>query len=215
MPMKLSNFVLPTLLLGVSACQSVDMQRVQEINPFKRNQDAAPAPVRTGDTSGSPPPATTPAAKPAPAAPARASYQVPRGGDSTISFSMAGCLDGCPIVNVMIDPDNYWQRVAPEGSKTGQGRAKLYDDVSNAFQAQGFYLFQGELNIMPGNEATCSDYQPGGQVFYVSLSRNNGHRTINFDSGCAGSASADGAADAINALVGITDYMDVVSGTAK
>jgi hypothetical protein len=214
-PMKLSYLAVPSLLLGLSACQSVDVQRVQEMNPFKRNQEAAPAPVRTGDTSGSPPPAATPTAKPAIAPPARVNYQVPRGGDNTISFSMAGCLDGCPIVNVMIDPDNYWQRVAPEGSKTGQGRAKLYDDIANAFQAQGFYLFQGELNIMPGNEATCSDYQPGGQVFYVSLSRNSGHRIINFDSGCAGSASADGAADAVNTLVGITDYMDVVSGAAK
>jgi hypothetical protein len=128
---------------------------------------------------------------------------------------MAGCLEGCPIVNVMIDPDNYWQRVAPEGSKTGQGRARLYDDIANAFQAQGFYAFQGALDIMPGNSALCSDYQPGGQVFYVSLSRNNGNRVINFDSGCAGSASADGAADAINSLVSITDFMDVVSGPAK
>lgn len=215
MPMNIPSFALPVVLLATSACASVDIDRVQEINPFKRNQETAPAPVRSGETSGTPPAVPAPAAPDPTATSPRASYQVPRGGDNTISFSMAGCLDGCPIVNVMIDPDNYWQRVAPEGSRTGQGRTRLYDDVANSFQAQGFYNFQGDLNIMPGNAALCSDYQPGGQVFYMSLSRNSGHRTINFDSGCAGSASADGAADAINALVGITDFMDVVSGSAK
>jgi hypothetical protein len=46
-PIKLSTLALPSLLIAASACQSVDMERVQEINPFKRNQAEAPAPVRT------------------------------------------------------------------------------------------------------------------------------------------------------------------------
>jgi hypothetical protein len=220
-------------LVLLAGCATVNerVSKTLENNPFTKKKDEAPVvstpaptppstPTTTTTTTRTSTPSqttsstrtsTTRTSTPRVTAPA---YSVPTGGPNTFSLSVSSCLSGCEIVNVMIDPDNYWQRTATGATTKGQSRARMYDDVANAFQAQGFYAFQGQLDILPGNDKTCSDYAPGGQVFFLSMSRNSGQRIVNYDTGCAGSASADAAADAINTLVQITDYMEVVSGNA-
>jgi hypothetical protein len=205
----MKTMALPFIALAVlAACQSGDLGRVSEMNPFRRAAPAArePAPIRAGDVNSERPPA------PIAALPTGPAYEIPRGGENTISLSVTGCAVGCSVVNVMLDPDSYWQRKAPEDNTTGRGRAELYDTVANVFQANGFYAVRGAVNIMPENTDLCPDYQAGGQVFFMSLSRNSANRTIAFDTGCAGSATADAAADAINTLINVSDYMDIVSG---
>lgn len=181
-----------------------------DVNPFGKSATAEPKPVKTPapieDRTGA-------LSEMQVGKPAKPSYAVPKGGPNTLSLSVSPCVTDCEIVNVMLDPDNYWQRTSSDAVTTGQGRTGLYDDVSNAFQAQGFYAFQGALSINKGSEKTCPEHEAGGQAFYLSLSRNNGTRTVTFDTGCAGSASADGAADAINTLVTIGDYMAIVDGS--
>lgn len=188
-------------LLAVAGCTTTDMDRIKEYNPFKTSD--APAEIVTAPTETS-----APNSSPA----ATSGYELPLGGENTFSLSVTGCLDGCPVVNVMLDPDNYWQRTIQNEVTSAEARKGLYDDVTNVFLAQGFYAFKGTLDIMPGNDATCPVYEPGGQIFFISLARNNAQRRVNFDTGCQGTASADAAADAINGIVEIRDYMDIVSG---
>ncbi len=201
-----------------------NIEKIRQSNPLKNfgKKKKDPAPVTTGQTSGQTEAQTdvetgrqtseTAQTVPAVSAPSSTGYDMPVGGANTISLSVSSCINGCPVVNVLLDPDNYWQRSAPEGVTSGQGREGLYNEVSNIFQAEGFYTFRGELDIIKGNQSTCSDYQAGGQAFFISLSRNNARRRINFDTGCAGSASADAAADAINSLIEVRDFMSVING---
>lgn len=197
-------------LFGFAACQSVDTDRIREFNPFKPRTEA-PAPIRTGDAARKPatPTPSTPVANAPAALPPRL------GGPDTVGIVVASCVKGCPAVTVLLDPDNYWQRTASGSQTTGNGRANLYADVLSAFAAQGFYGFEGGLNIVEGNRQLCPDYQPGGQLYRLSLSRKGGYRNIQFDTGCVGSPSADGAADAINAMAGISDFVNIVSGTGR
>ncbi|MEZ5997976.1 MAG: hypothetical protein R3B98_04720 [Hyphomonas sp.] len=195
----LTAAALPVLALALSACET----DLGQYNPLASRAPAEPA-------------VTTPAAtteEPAVLPSASIDYDMPVGGPDTISLSVTACLDGCPVVNVLLDPDNYWQRTAEEGVISGQGRDGLYNEVSAAFQSQGFYAFQGTLDILKGNDLTCPDYYDASQVFFINLARNDTSRRINFDAACGGSASADGAADAINTLVTMRDFMDIVSGT--
>lgn len=197
----------------LAGCTTADYERVRDMNPFNTTEtgDAAPA-----ETEGAPIEDKTGELSEAqvgkPAEPAATSYVIPAGGPNTFSLSVSSCLDGCEVVNVMVDPDNYWQRTSADAVISGQGRDGLYDDVTNAFQAQGFYAFQGKLDITPGSEKTCPDHEAGGQAFFMSMSRNSGNRVVTYDSGCAGSASADAAADAINTVITISDYMAIVDG---
>lgn len=197
-----------------------NIEKMRQSNPLKnfgkKKEDQAP--VTTGQTSGeTDAPAASQISEPkqtaaSPTAPSSVDYDMPIGGANTISLSVSSCISGCPVVNVLLDPDNYWQRTAPEGVTSGQGREGLYNEVSNIFQAEGFYTFRGKLDIIEGNQSTCSDYQAGGQAFFISLSRNNARRRINFDTGCEGSASADAAADAINSIINVRDFMAVING---
>jgi hypothetical protein len=191
----------------LAGCSSTNLGKA---NPFGKSASETPKTVKTPapivDRTGTL--SETQVGKPA-----HPSYVVPKGGPNTFSLSVSPCVSDCEIVNVMLDPDNYWQRTSSDSVTTGQGRAGLYDDVTNAFQAQGFYAFQGALKITEGSEKTCPNHEANGQAFYISLSRNSGARTVTFDTGCAGSASADGAADAINTLVTIGDYMAIVDGS--
>ena len=201
----LKSLTLTAALVALTACETADFERMNPLKP-RTTAEGPAAPIRDGDV------AERPVAAPSDATNASVGYEMPVGGENTFSLSVTGCLDSCPVVNVLLDPDNYWQRTAPEGVISGQGRDKLYDDVTNLFQAQGFYALKGQINILPGYDALCSDYAEPGQVFYISMSRNSGRRQLNFDTGCAGSAAADGAADAINGLIGLPEYMDIVSG---
>lgn len=191
-----------TALLGVAGCTTTDIDRMKEMNPFQDTE--APTETVTEDPDVT---ETT-----APTAPVSTAYELPLGGENTFSLAVTGCLDDCPVVNVLLDPDNYWQRTVQNEVISAQGRNGLYDDVTNVFLAQGFYAFKGTLDILPGNDATCPTHEADGQLFYFSLSRNGSQRRINFDTGCQGTASADAAADAINGIVEIRDYMDIVSG---
>ncbi|MCA8901176.1 MAG: hypothetical protein KDA53_07980 [Hyphomonas sp.] len=182
--------LLPGLLLALAACETAGL------GPSAPREAAD---ITIIDTS-----APLPAGLP--------DYDLPLGGPDTISLSVVPCADGCPVTNVLIDPDNYWQRTAVDGVTSGDGTDGLYDRIAAAFEAQGFYLFEGTLDIEGGNAATCPDYYEAGQIFYISLSREGASRRINFDAACGGSASADGAADAINTLVQMRDFMDIVSG---
>lgn len=186
--------------LALTGCNTTDIDRMKDMNPFKTQ---APADIETEQTD---------TAANTPAAPVPARYELPLGGENTFSLAVTGCLDGCPVVNVMLDPDNYWQRTIQNDVTSAASRKGLYDEVTNVFLSQGFYAFKGTLDIVPGNDATCPTHEAGGQIFFVSLARNGSQRRINFDTGCQGTASADAAADAINGIVGIRDYMDIVSG---
>ncbi|MGH1421424.1 MAG: hypothetical protein ACRBEQ_06370 [Hyphomonas sp.] len=190
-----------TALLGVAGCTTTDMDRMKEMNPFKASD--TPAEIVTEDTGT--PDTTAPTVT-------TGSYELPLGGENTFSLAVTGCVEDCPVVNVLLDPDNYWQRTVQNEVTSAAGRKGLYDDVTNVFLAQGFYAFKGTLDIMPGNDATCPTHEAGGQIFYFSLARNGSQRRVNFDTGCQGTASADAAADAINGIVEIRDYMDIVSG---
>jgi len=209
----LAAAALPVLAVALSACQSRDLGKY---NPLSARMPSGSGPAASTPAAptvaepAAPAVSDVPAAAPAPSA---TGYQLPMGGPNTISMSVTSCAEGCPVVNVLLDPDNYWQRTADDGVISGQGRDGLYNEVANAFQAQGFYAFQGTLDIMKGDERTCPDYYDAGQIFFINLARNSASRRINFDSACGGSASADGAADAINKLVSLRDFMDIVSGT--
>lgn len=176
---------------------SAGVKQVQKINPFKGEENGETTQTKQNQT-------VTPA-------PASGSYQLPTGGTNTFSFSIANCST-CPYTNVMVDPDNYWQRRDSKSAVSGQGRVGLYNDVTNAFQAQGFYAFQGEVNIRPGNSELCPSHKSGAQSFQISMKRNSGARLVYFDGGCSGSASADGAAAAINSVIGISDFAAIVAG---
>ncbi|MEZ5947134.1 MAG: hypothetical protein R3C13_14350 [Hyphomonas sp.] len=202
MKRTLTAAALPLLALALSACET----DLGQYNPLATRAPAEPAVTAPAEPAA---PAEEPDVLPSEAI----DYDMPVGGPNTISLSVTSCLDGCPVVNVLLDPDNYWQRTAEDGVISGQGRDGLYDDVGNTFQSQGFYAFQGTLDILEGNPSTCPDYYDAGQIFFINLARNSASRRINFDSACGGSASADGAADAINTLVSMRDFMDIVSGT--
>ena len=209
----LAAAALPALALALSACQSRDLGKYNPLNARMPSSTAPAANAPAAPAAAEPAaPVVSDAPAPAPAV-ATSGYQLPVGGPNTISLSVTSCAEGCPVVNVLLDPDNYWQRTADDGVISGQGRDGLYNEVSDAFQAQGFYAFQGTLDIMKGDERTCPDYYDAGQIFFINLARNSASRRINFDSACGGSASADGAADAINKLVSLRDFMDIVSGT--
>lgn len=153
------------------------------------------------------------AAKPAPLQPIPdPAYALPPSGPDTLSLAVTGCFDGCPVVSVLLDPDGYWQRTAPEGNTSGKASDGLYDQLTTLFAAQGFYAFEGRLDLVKENTPLCTTHEAGGQVFFLGLARSGTSRQINYDTGCAGSSSADAAADAINALVGVAEYMDIVSG---
>lgn len=195
-------FTLAILALGASitsACAS--------LAPPNRAPEAA-APIIAGST-------TTRAESAAPAAIPEPAFQLPAGGPDTVGLAVTGCIDGCPVVSVLIDPDGYWQRTSPDGDTSGQAEPGVYDIVTDIFTTEGLYAFEGRLDLVPANRELCPDHEPGGQVFFLSLAREGSTRRINFDSGCAGSAAADAAASAINALIGVDAYMDIVSGPSE
>ncbi len=184
------------LALTVAACTVLP--------PPTRTPEAA-APITEGVTTARP---KIPVAVSIP----EPSFSLPDGGPDTLGLAVTGCFTGCPVVSVMIDPDGYWQRMSPDGDTSGQAEPATYAALDDIFAAQGLYAFEGRLDLVPENAALCPDHQPGGQVFFMSLARKGSSRRINFDSGCAGSAAADAAASAINALIGVEAYMDIVSG---
>lgn len=211
-----------TALLLVAGCEttnagieqvrkttSAGVKQVQKVNPFRNKDEEAQTSQTTTTTTTTSTRTTLASTRTASAL----NYQIPTGGPNTFSFAITNC-DACPFTNVMIDPDNYWQRRDSKGVIGGQGRAGLYNDVTNAFQAQGFYYFEGAIDIVPSNTELCPTQVGSGQTFHISMRRNNGARKVIFDASCAGSASAEGAAEGINTVIGITDFADIVSGAA-
>ena len=185
-----------TLALAATACTTL---------PPPTRPPEAGAPIKMGVTTARPD-TVAPPAIPEPG------FKLPDGGPDTIGLAVTGCFNGCPVVSVLIDPDGYWQRTSPDGDTSGQADPALYAAVSDVFAAQGLYAFEGRLDLVPENAPLCPDHEPEGQVFFFSLAREGSSRRINFDSGCAGSAAADAAASAINALIAVEAYMDIVSG---
>lgn len=135
----------------------------------------------------------------------------PLGGDNTISISVANCFN-CPMVNVLIDPDGYWQRSEGDGVITGQADPGLYNAIVQSVAAGGLYSWPERVDIIPAVQATCPDHAGKGQLFFMGLSLAGQRRQTVFDAGCAGSNYADQAANAINQVSRITPFQDILSG---
>ena len=145
--------------------------------------------------------------------PGSAAYELPLGGDDTISLSKTDCVDGCPVVSVLLDPDDYWQRSAPDSAYSGIGREGFYDSVAMIFEAEGFYDREHPVDILKDNPDTCPQYLEPGEVYFINLARAGiGHR-INYDSACTGSAEALRAQNATEALAGLPDLTHIFEGT--
>ncbi len=167
----------------------------------------SPAPIVIGEADSRPAQAASSASRlPQP------DFDVPEGGPDTVGLAVAGCLEGCTSISVLLDPDNSWQRTGPEGTITGQSRKGLHTAVVDALRANGLHLITDRLDILPGNSPVCPEYTEGGQVIQFALAEAGSLRQIVFDTGCAGSASATAARDAVNALVVISELMDILAG---
>ena len=139
---------------------------------------------------------------------------LPLGGPHTISISVMYCTQNCPIVNVMLDPDNYWQRTSEDGAYSGTGPDGLYSAVSNAFLAQGFDDASGILHVTKDNTIACPQYLERGRIYKIRLGRGAGiGQLINYDSACYGSLDAVRAKNATDALAGLTDLTHIFDGT--
>jgi len=144
-----------------------------------------------------------------------AAYELPTGGPESISISVMDCeMGGCPVVNVLLDPDNYWQRTAEDGAYSGIAPGDLYASVKAAFEDQGFNDTGSMLDITKDNPALCPQYLQRGRVYQIHLGRGDkpGQR-IDYDSGCSGSLDARRAEFVIEALAELSDLTHIFEGT--
>ena len=142
-------------------------------------------------------------------------YELPTGGPDSISLSIMDCeACGCPVVNVLLDPDNYWQRTAEDGAYSGIAPSDLYASVKAAFEGQGFDDTGSVLDITKANPAACPQYLQRGRVYYIHLGRGGapGQR-IDYDTGCSGSLDARRAEFVIGALAELSDLSHIFEGT--
>jgi len=143
-----------------------------------------------------------------------AAYDLPTGGPESISIAVMDCkMPGCPIVNVLLDPDNYWQRTSNDGAYSGIAPGDLYASVKSAFEDQGFDDVASVLDITKDNPAACPQYLQRGLVYYIHLGRGGkpGQR-INYDTGCSGSLDARRAEFVTEALAEMTDLTHIIDG---
>ena len=136
----------------------------------------------------------------------------PRGGENTISVSVANCFN-CPMVNLMFDPDGYWQRTENERVLTGQTNPQLYKSLVQIMAGFGLYTWPNQTTILPAIEDTCPKYFGEGQFFFISLGLGGQRRQTLFDGGCAGSDFADRATGAINQISAIKTFQDILAGS--
>ena len=149
---------------------------------------------------------------PLPAAPADA-YDLPLGGPQTISLSVMDCGETCQTVNVMLDPDNYWQRSSMDSDYSGIAPGDLYDAVAAAFRAQGFDDADSVLDIVKENATACPQYLERGRVWFIHLSHGETGQRITYDTACAGSIDAVRARKVTEALADLPDLTHIFEGT--
>ena len=135
----------------------------------------------------------------------------PQGGENTISLSVANCPT-CPMVNVMVDPDGYWQRSEAGGVITGQSSPALYNNMVQSLAAGGLYNWPSNISIIPSFEATCPQYLGQSQVFFISMSLAGTRQRTLFDAGCAGSNYANDAVAVINQISQNRMFQDILAG---
>jgi hypothetical protein len=144
-------------------------------------------------------------------------YDLPVGGPDSISIAIMDCRTaGCPVVNVLLDPDNYWQRTAEDGAYSGIAPGNLYASVKAAFEEQGFNDTGSVLDITKGNPVACPQYLGRGRIYYIHLGRGDaggetGQR-IDYDAGCSGSLDARRAQFVTEALAEMTDLTHIFEG---
>ncbi|WP_321490941.1 hypothetical protein [uncultured Hyphomonas sp.] len=149
---------------------------------------------------------------PLPAQPDTA-YELPTGGPHSISISVMDCeAGGCPVVNVLLDPDNYWQRTAEDGAYSGIAPGNLYASVKAAFEDQGFDDTDSVLDITKDNPALCPQYLRRGRVYYIHLGRGETGQRIDYDTGCSGSLDARRAEFVTEALAEMPDLTHLFEG---
>ena len=143
-----------------------------------------------------------------------AAYELPTGGPDTISLAIMDCSEAaCPVVNVMLDPDNYWQRTAEDGAYSGIAPGNLYASVKAAFEEQGFDDADSQLDITKTNPDACPQYLGRGRVYFIYLGRGETGQRIDYDTACAGSLDARRAKNATDALAEMPDLTHIFEGT--
>ena len=143
-----------------------------------------------------------------------APYELPIGGPDSISLAIMDCkMAGCPVVNVLLDPDNYWQRTSEDGAYSGIAPGDLYASVKTAFEEQGFDDVGSVLDITKDNPAACPQYLQRGLVYFIHIGRGEqaGQR-INYDTGCSGSLDARRAEFVTEALAEMSDLTHIIDG---
>jgi hypothetical protein len=148
----------------------------------------------------------------APTARPNLSHRLPLGGPHTISLSITDCAEDCPVVNVMIDPDNYWQRTADSGATSGTAPDGLYAAITEAFLAQGFNETDSELTITKDNPDTCPQYLERGHVYFMHIGRGETGQRIDYDTACNGSLDARRAENLTAALAELSDLTHIFEG---
>jgi hypothetical protein len=142
-----------------------------------------------------------------------AAYELPTGGPHSISISVMNCeAGGCPVVNVLLDPDNYWQRTAEDGAYSGIAPGDLYASVKAAFEDQGFDDTSSVLDITKDNPALCPQYLRRGRVYYIHLGRGETGQRIDYDTGCSGSLDARRIEFVTEALAEMSDLTHIFEG---
>ena len=122
------------------------------------------------------------------------------------------CDTACPVVDVMLDPDNYWQRTSDAGAYSGIGPDGLYASVAAAFEAEGFDDADGRLDITRGNPDACPQYLARGRVYFIHIGHGATGQRIDFDTACMGSADARRAKNATDALANLPALTQIFEG---
>lgn len=148
---------------------------------------------------------------PLPAQP-EAAYDLPLGGPETISIAIMDCGETCSTVNVMLDPDNYWQRTSEDGAYSGIAPDGLYASVVAAFEAQGFDDAEGVLDITKDNPDACPQYLERGRIWFIYLGRGETGQRINYNAACTGSIDARRAQKVTVALAALPDLTHIFEG---
>jgi hypothetical protein len=148
------------------------------------------------------------------ASPARPTltHRLPLGGPHTISLSITDCAETCPVVNVMIDPDNYWQRTADGRATSGTAAGGLYASITDAFLAQGFDDTDSVLSVTKDNPDTCPQYLERGRVYFMHIGRGETGQRIDYDTACNGSLDARRAENLTAALAELPDLTHIFEG---
>lgn len=140
------------------------------------------------------------------------SHRLPLGGPDTISLSITDCAEDCPVVNVMIDPDNYWQRTSDGGATSGTAPDGLHASITEAFLAQGFDDTDSVLSVTKDNPDTCPQYLERGRVYFFHVGRGETGQRIDYDTACNSSLDARRAENLTVALAELPDLTHIFEG---